>query len=172
VPASRSVIKTPFTMKKNFNRRDFVSGCIKAGSACVLLASGGNLFASGTLTDDKPDPRKLEYCGYKCPDDCPLKKGTLENNVELKKKAYTEFGMKKKYGIDFDPEKIFCYGCKSPGKPIGPSVKGCKVRECAIAKGLESCIQCNTLSKCEKDLWKEFPKLHEHVLSLQKKYQS
>jgi len=159
-------------MKQEIKRREFLSGCLKAGAACAVLSAGGNLLAMTTSPDEKPDPKKLEYCGYKCPDDCPLKKGTLENNIELKKKAYAEFGMKEKYKIDFDADKIFCYGCKSPGKPLGPAVKECTVRKCVISKGFDCCIECNTLALCDKQLWKDFPKLRDHVLGLQAKFRA
>ena len=75
-------------MKNNIKRRDFVSGCFKAGAACFLISGNNNMLAMNALQDIKPDPKNLEYCGYKCPSDCQLKKATLENNPELKKKAY------------------------------------------------------------------------------------
>ncbi|HVN57573.1 MAG TPA: DUF3795 domain-containing protein [Bacteroidales bacterium] len=159
-------------MKNEIRRREFVSGCFKAGAACIVLTGGGNLFAGTAGHQDKPDPKKLEYCGYKCPDDCPLKKGTLENNTELKKKAYTEFRIKEKHNIDFDADRIFCYGCKAGNHPLGPVVKDCPVRQCAISKGFDSCIQCDGLSKCDKPLWKEFPKFFDYVTGLQKKYRA
>jgi hypothetical protein len=159
-------------MKKEFNRRKFVSGCFKAGTACIILSGGKTLFATGAYgwQDEKPDPKKLEYCGYKCPAECPLKKATLENNLELRRKAYAEFNFKDKYKVDFDAGKVFCYGCKTEDKPVSIPAKACTVRQCVINKGLDCCIQCDNLAKCDKELWKEFPKLREHVLGLQAKY--
>jgi len=159
-------------MKKEINRRNFVSGCFKAGAACFLISGSDNLLASNAFQDKKPDPKNLEYCGYKCPADCTLRKATLENNLELKKKAYNEFNYKEKYKIAFDAETVFCYGCKVDGKPLGLPVKNCTVRQCVIDKGLDCCIQCNDLTKCNKELWKNFPKLKEHVIGLQKSYMS
>ncbi len=162
-------------MKKELKRRDFLNSCLRAGVACCALPYTNKLtaMAPGSLQDAKPDPRSLEYCGYKCPADCPLKKATLENNLELKKKAYEEFEFKKKFGIDFDPEKVFCYGCKSAGsKPLSLTVKACTVRQCVMAKKLDCCIQCDTLAKCDKELWTKFPKFRDSVLEMQKKYRS
>ncbi|MCK7479498.1 MAG: serine hydrolase [Candidatus Moduliflexus flocculans] len=50
--------------------------------------------------------------------------------------------MKKKFGIDFDPDKIFCYGCKPGDKPLKAGMAECPVRTCPAAGGLESCVQC------------------------------
>lgn len=161
-------------MKKEIKRRDFVGTCLKAGVACCALSYGANLSAfnpAGRL-DLKPDPKNLEYCGYKCPPDCPLLKGTLENNIELKKKAYADFKMKEKYGIEFDADKVFCYGCKPKDKPLGPSVKACTVRNCAIEKGYDCCIQCDGLTACNKELWTNFPKFKDAVIEMQKKYKA
>jgi hypothetical protein len=159
-------------MKNDLKRREFLSGCFKAGAVCVVLSGSGNLFAIDPMHQDKPDPKKLEYCGFKCPPDCTLRKATLENNIELKKKAYAEFNFKEKYKIDFDADKVFCYGCKVPDKPLGPPVKDCPVRQCVINKGLDCCIECDGLEKCDKQLWKDFPKLKDHVMGLQRQYRS
>jgi hypothetical protein len=161
-------------MKNDLKRRDFINSCFKAGVTCCALSYGNILAAQGTIKnqDAKPDPKKLEYCGYKCPPDCQLLKGTVENNTELKKKAYAEFQFKEKYGVDFDPEKVFCYGCKVKGKPLSIPVKACTVRQCVINKGYECCIECDGLAKCDKELWVLFPKLKESVIGLQKRYKA
>jgi hypothetical protein len=157
-------------MKKEFKRRDFINTCFKAGITCCALAGTAKL--SGIGQDIKPDPKSLNYCGYKCPADCPLLKGTTENNVELKKKGYENFKFKEKYGIDFDPEKVFCYGCKVKDKPESIPVKSCTVRSCAISKGYDCCIQCDGLTSCNKELWKNFPTFKEQVVEMQKKYRT
>jgi hypothetical protein len=159
-------------MKKEIRRREFLSGCFKAGAACFLVAGSGDLLAMETYQDKKPNPKDFEYCGFKCPATCTLKKATLENNTEMKKKAYAEFRLKEKYNLEFDPDKVFCYGCKVKDKPLGPPVTNCKVRQCVIDKKLECCIECNDLAKCDKELWKEFPDFRKNVIELQKKYKS
>jgi hypothetical protein len=162
-------------MKKELKRREFIVSCFGAGVTCCAMGYGTTLAAQGPegKQDVKPDPKNLEYCGYKCPADCPLKKGTVENNVELKKKAYEVFEFKKKYGIEFDPDKVFCYGCKiGSDKPLSIPVKACTVRKCVMEKGLDCCIQCVTLAKCDKELWTNFPKFKEAVIEMQKKYQA
>jgi hypothetical protein len=161
-------------MKTELKRRDFISTCFKAGVTCCALTYGTALTAQDTVKkqDVKPDPKSLNYCGYKCSSQCPLYKATVENNTELKKKAYEDFKFKEKYGVEFDPEKVFCFGCKLKDKPLSINVKACTVRNCAIAKSYECCIQCNELTGCNKELWASFPKFKEAVIEMQKKYRA
>jgi hypothetical protein len=161
-------------MKKELKRREFISSCFKAGVTCCVLCSGTALAAQDPVKKQnvKPDPKNLEYCGYKCSADCPLKKATLENDIELKKKAYTDFKFKEKYNVEFDQEKVFCYGCKIQDKPLGIPVQACTVRKCVIEKGYECCIECENLVKCDKELWTLFPKFKETVIEMQKKYKA
>jgi hypothetical protein len=163
-------------MKTELKRREFISKSCKAGMACCALLYGSKLYGIGNLNTmpgkDVPDLKKFNYCGYTCPDDCPMKMATLENNIELKKKAYTDWRIEKKYGIAFDPDKIFCYGCKTTSQPIGLVVEKCSVRECAMEKGYDCCIQCDKLSECDKEIWKTFPDFHKSVIEMQKNYRS
>ncbi len=161
-------------MKTQLKRREFIlKGCMAGVAGCALL-SGARLYGMQNLNfasgDEKPDPKKLNYCGYTCPDGCKMKKASLENNPELKKEAYKEFRIQEKYGIEFDADKIFCYGCKTQDKPVGLVVEKCTVRNCAIAKGYDCCIQCEGLSACDKEIWKTFPDFHKSMIELQKKY--
>ena len=53
--------------------------------------------------------------------------------------------------MEFDPDQVFCYGCKAPGKPVNVAHAHCTVLKCSVARGLESCLQCNKLADCDKD---------------------
>jgi len=161
-------------MKTDLKRRDFVSNCFKAGITCCVLVNSNALLAQdpGKQQAQKPDPKSLNYCGYKCSPECRLYKATTENNNELRKKAYEEFKMKEKYKIDFDPDKVFCYGCKAKDKPQSIVLSSCTVRKCAIEKGYECCIECNGLTACDKELWKSFPQFKEKIIEMQKSYLS
>jgi len=120
--------------------------------------------------DEIPDPKKLSYCGYKCPADCQFLKGSIENNVELKKEAYELWKIKERFNVDFDPDKIFCFGCKTTDKPEGIVLVNCTVRSCVISKGFDCCIECAELVDCEKELWDRFLKFKEQVIEMQQKY--
>lgn len=161
-------------MKKDLKRRDFINTCFKAGITCCALTYGTRLTGqeAAPVQNAKPDPKSLDYCGYICPKDCPLRKATDENTVELKKKAYDTFEFRKKYGVEFDPEKVFCNGCKVKDKPLSINVSSCTVRSCVIAKGYDCCIQCDGLTKCDKELWTSFPDFRKAVIELQKKYRA
>jgi hypothetical protein len=164
-------------MKTTFNRRDFLKKSSIAGIACCgLLYHSDNSTARSlnTLLDDKetPDPKKLNYCGYQCPADCRFLKATKENNTELKKQAYTDWKIKEKYGVEFDPETAICWSCKAQDKPEGIVIKQCSVRKCAIEKGYDCCIQCKDLTECKKPLWDNFPDFKKTVIEMQKKYQA
>lgn len=157
-------------MKNQIDRRYFVKSGTFAG--CALLISGKLSAISGFyhLQDEILDPKKLEYCGYSCPKNCQFLEASVKNDVELKRKAYETWEMKKRFGVDFEADKIFCFGCKNPEKPVGLRLQKCDVRQCAIENKLESCIECKKLVNCEKDLWTKFPEFHKAVIKMQKSY--
>lgn len=165
-------------MKSKLNRRDFFARTSKAGLAGCALFMGLKLSGAehlATLFQDEniiPDPAKLNYCGYTCPEKCPWLQGSNENNLELKKEGYEKWKIKERLNKNFDPKTMFCYGCKAEGKPDGFILKQCTVRSCCKEKGLECCIECDELTDCDKDLWKRFPKFKEAVIGMQKKYQA
>jgi hypothetical protein len=160
-------------MKTEINRRDFVSKCFKAGVTGCALFYGNSILAGESFDQQqKPDPKSLTYCGFKCTVQCTLYRATIENNPDLKKKAFEEFKMKEKFNIDFDADKVFCFGCKPKDKPLSIAVNACTVRKCTIEKGYDCCIECNDLTSCDKELWKNFPQFKEKVIEMQKNYRS
>jgi hypothetical protein len=117
-------------------------------------------------------PAKLNYCGYSCPPDCKFLKGTLEDNIELRKEAFKLWKIEERFGVEFDPEQAICYGCKAPGKPEGIVLQRCDVRACVQKKKLDCCIECPELEACDKDLWRRFPKFKQKVIQMQQQYRS
>jgi len=163
-------------MTKQIKRREFLVKGSCAGIACCALMMNAKALSFGALmkpADDEPvDPKAMEYCGYKCPPDCKFLIASMKNDPELKKEAYTLWKIKEKYNVDFDPEAIFCFGCKNAEKPEGVILKNCTVRNCARSKELDCCIECRELSHCTKELWSRYPDFKQHVIEMQKKYQS
>jgi hypothetical protein len=161
-------------MPKTLKRREFLIKGSCAGFACFALFMGhkgptlGNMLRSAG--DEPVDPKTLNYCGYKCPSDCQFLQASLKNDPALKKEVYQQWKIKEKYNIDFDPEAIFCFGCKNREKPEGVVLSNCTVRKCAISKGLDCCVECSELSECKKELWSQFPDFKQQVLEMQKKY--
>lgn len=157
-------------MKPNLLRRDFI---MKSSTACLggcLLLSGRGLPAAVWQDDQPIDPKKLCFCSYSCPEDCHFLVASQKNDPELKKAVYEEWGLKERYGLEFDAEKLFCFRCKPGDKPEGPVLTNCTVRSCAIEKGYQACIQCDELKECDKDLWTRFPQFYESVVKMQVKY--
>lgn len=152
------------------NRRNFIKGGLVAG--CTLLLTkhlSANIFSK--KQDEVPDPKKLNYCGYVCPKDCKFLVASEKNDPVLKKEAYEIWEMKERFGVAvFDADKIYCFGCKTKDKPVGIRLQKCDVRNCAIDKKLDSCIECNELGTCEKDLWNKFPDFKNTVVQMQAKF--
>jgi len=164
-------------MDNQVDRRKFLKNTAVAGFAgCALLMATkfNTLHAFDRLPDDKetPDPLKMNYCGYTCPADCKFLQATKENNIDKKKEAYEIWKIKERRGVDFDEKTIFCWGCKTPDKPLGIVTGGCTVRQCAIEKGHQACIECNDIATCDKDLWKHFPDFHKSMIEMQKSYKA
>ena len=157
-------------MKNKQTRRQFLVHGSQAGISCCLLLCSSKMMAFPAPEDDLPDLKELTYCGYKCSMECILLKGTLNKDLELKKQAYKEWGMKERYNVEFDPEQIFCYGCKNEEQPRSLVLKNCTVRACAMEKKHECCIECKELAECDKELWVRFPQFREKVIEMQQEY--
>jgi len=162
-------------MKSTVNRRKFIRNAATGGCALLLASQlkGAQSFARLISSDEENiDPQALNYCGYTCPADCTFLKATKTNDAKLKKEAYEEWNLKEKYDLEFDPEKVFCWGCKVTADKTGPVASKCTVRSCAINKNMEACIQCDELKTCEKDLWQRFPDFHKAMLTVQQNYRA
>jgi hypothetical protein len=155
-------------------RREFLIQSSRAGIACCAVLMGASRLAHGNsmpLKAGEPiDPKSLNYCGYKCPADCTFLLASQKNDPELKKKAYEQWKIKEKYNVDFDPEKIYCFGCKNREKPEGLVLTNCTVRQCVISKNLDCCVECRDLDGCKKELWDQFPDFKKIVVEMQKQY--
>jgi uncharacterized protein DUF3795 len=162
-------------MKEKITRRSFLRSSTLVGFACCGLMFTNQALALKRIEkmiedDEIIDPSTLNYCGYICPEDCKFLKATVENDTALKRKAYELWDLKNRYDVDFDPNKVFCYGCKNTEKPEGIYLQKCSVRNCAKEKQVQSCIECDELKECDKELWTRFPKFKEQVIEMQNKY--
>ena len=170
-------------MDGDLNRRKFIKNCSQIGiAACVCLTCPAFGLAGDSTENESTaaptpeelkealNPKNLTYCAYQCGEHCDLYRATTTNDQALKRKVYDEWGWKEQYGIEYDPEQVFCYGCKTVDKPKNIVLQKCTVRACAIERKLDSCIQCARLADCEKELWTKFPQHRESVLGFQKKY--
>jgi hypothetical protein len=148
------------------DRRTFIS---TGATVCGLCVCAQFPFAAHA-GEEILDPKKLNFCGYSCPEDCDFLQGTLQNNVELKKKAWKAWKIEERFDIEFDEEQAICYSCKELAKPEGIVLQRCDVRACVREKELECCIECDELTACDKDLWRRFPNFKEQVVEMQARY--
>ncbi|MFO7669097.1 MAG: DUF3795 domain-containing protein [Bacteroidales bacterium] len=156
-------------MSSKIPRRDFI---LKSSAACMggcMLFAGKEAMAS-YLKVENIDPEKLCYCSYSCPTDCHFLVASVNDDSELKKAAFREWGLAEHYGMEFDAGKVFCFKCKPGNMPEGPVLTHCTVRACAMEKGYQACIECDELVSCDKALWTRFPQFHEGVVKMQAKY--
>jgi hypothetical protein len=164
-------------MESKQSRRRFLERCAQiGGSCCALFIWNTHLSAKDGTEDEKKtktdaiDLRKVSYCGITCEEQCELFKATKENNAALKKKVYEQWNWKEKFKVEFDPEKVFCWGCKPKDEPLKIGMETCEVRNCAIENGMESCIQCKDLVSCDKAFWKKWAEFHEQTKKMQNQY--
>ena len=157
-------------MKTGISRRSFIAHGSRACAACCLMMGSGRLLSAAEPDNESLDPEEYTFCGYKCTPECPLLKATLENDSELKKKTFEEWGIAEKHDVKFNAEEYFCYGCKNNDKPRGFTPQRCTIIPCAQEKGFECCFQCKELESCDKELWVAYPKHREYVLGLQETY--
>ena len=170
------------TVNQKQSRRSFLGQCAKRGGTCCALSALNRILITQESAparsgpEEKPvDLTALAYCGIPqayCEIRCELFKATRENDVELKKAVYDKWEMKKRFGIQFDAGKIFCFGCKPGDKPLKVGMAECEVRTCPISHGLGSCVQCGGLASCNKAFWQEWPVAYELTKKLQARYKA
>ncbi len=83
----------------------------------------------------------LSYCGYRC-DQCPGYHENIESDEDRKR---IQADWVKYYDHKVEAEEIDCQGCKAGLRDGNPN---CKVRPCAIEKGVATCAECGEFA-CE-----------------------
>ena len=94
---------------------------------------------------------ELTRCGLDC-EDCGIYQSTVYGEP-LSPEVFTQWraDLKKYWNTDLDtPEQLVCHGCRSDNTEDLPQLKGCPIRSCSIAKGLNSCGLCPELITCER----------------------
>lgn len=88
----------------------------------------------------------IAYCGLNCTQ-CPSLIATAANDIESLKA--TAKMAREQWGVaDATWETVKCTGCKGTGVRIAYCAD-CKIRECAEAKGMETCAHCDDYACCE-----------------------
>ena len=158
------------------NRRAFMKKTAQCVAAGCILNQCPNLLKAGELkmTDTGIESyvaaisQISTYCGFNCTNECPWLIASLQNDTAAMRKQAEQWSKTNQKPIIPDGE-MFCFGCKPIDRPKGHIIKTCDVRKCAVEKNLQSCIECDNLKSCDKDLWKRFPKFHTSIIEKQKK---
>ena len=87
----------------------------------------------------------ISYCGLDC-HACPIYIAGRETDHAKKEKMIYEIVLacKEHYGVDYKYEDINeCDGCKSESGRLFFGCSDCKIRKCAVEKGIENCAYCD-----------------------------
>ncbi|MCX6094775.1 MAG: DUF3795 domain-containing protein [Candidatus Bipolaricaulota bacterium] len=80
----------------------------------------------------------LGYCGINC-EECTAYKGTVTTDMSLLEKSAGSF-----WNGAYSAQEWVCLGCTPADQPfIAKFCAKCKIRVCAIAKGLPNCAACS-----------------------------
>ena len=87
----------------------------------------------------------ISYCGLLC-QSCPIYLAARETNELKKQELVSEIilACKEIYGIEYKYEDInACDGCTADTGRLFIGCNNCKVRKCAVQKGVENCAHCD-----------------------------
>jgi hypothetical protein len=83
--------------------------------------------------------KMLSACGL----DCASCDGYLATQADDDAKiAEIAVQWSKQYGAEVKPEHVWCDGCIPGGERAGAHVAECKIRACAVERGLANCAAC------------------------------
>jgi hypothetical protein len=86
----------------------------------------------------------LAYCGINC-NECPAYKGTVATDIGLLEKVAGSSWA----GAQSAPEWV-CLGCTPADQGfLAKDCATCKIRDCAIAKGVQNCAACSDFESCK-----------------------
>ena len=90
----------------------------------------------------------IAYCGLDC-ERCEARMATMNNDDALREKVAKLWSDLN--GVEITPEMINCVGCRIDGVKTPYCDSLCPIRQCALAKSVETCGACaDMMSKCEK----------------------
>ena len=87
----------------------------------------------------------IACCGLDC-EKCEARIATLNDDNRLREKVAKEWGEMNQ--MVFQPEWINCMGCRTEGCKTFYCSDMCKIRQCAMNKGYNTCGDCQEMEKC------------------------
>ena len=91
--------------------------------------------------------RLIAYCGLDC-EACEARLATLNGDEALRAKVAREWSALN--GVEITPDMIHCDGCRMDGAKTPYCESICPIRQCALARGLETCGGCGDVDACGK----------------------
>ena len=88
----------------------------------------------------------IAYCGLDC-ETCEARLATVNNDDELRRKVaklWSELN-----GVEITPDMINCAGCRVDGVKMPYCDSMCRIRQCALSKGVGTCGRCENMDACE-----------------------
>ena len=89
----------------------------------------------------------IAYCGLDC-ETCEARIATMDHDDVLRRKVAREWS--ELNGVEITPEMINCAGCRIDGVKTPYCDSLCPIRQCALARGVETCGSCEAMEFCEK----------------------
>ena len=86
------------------------------------------------------------YCGLDCAA-CEARIATANDDNALREKVAKEWS--EMNGVEITPQMINCDGCRINGRKTVFCDSLCPIRQCAMAKGVETCGGCAEMDGCE-----------------------
>ena len=89
----------------------------------------------------------IAYCGLDC-ERCEARVATVNDDNTLRAKVAKEWS--ELNGVAITPGMINCDGCRADGARTPFCEALCPIRQCALAKGVETCGGCPEMAACDK----------------------
>ena len=89
----------------------------------------------------------IAYCGLDC-EACEARIATINKDEALREKVAEKWSALN--GVPITAEMIHCEGCRIHGVKTPYCDSLCPIRQCALAKQMETCGSCGEKAACEK----------------------
>ncbi len=89
----------------------------------------------------------IGFCGLDC-EPCEARLATVNHDDALRRRVAKEWS--ELNGVEITPDMIRCEGCRIDGVKTPYCDSLCPVRQCALARGIETCGSCEEMDICEK----------------------
>ena len=89
----------------------------------------------------------IACCGLDC-EACEARIATVNDDGALRAEVARKWS--EWNGVEITPEMICCDGCRVEGRKTPYCESLCPIRQCALAKGIQTCGDCGEAASCGK----------------------